>query len=247
MTKFSLVLLLILLGATSNTISSEFTSAHQTCTGGIWAAEAQSPYIGPNSIPTTISAPNGRFSINATGTGLSLVDESGRVSQLQVLPNPSLTEVLWAPDSSAFVINVSDGGLVGTWETVFYFLDETNRPIQRDIQSLVGPSANKFLLCDPDEVANIGVASWVNGSTEVLVVAEVPPHSSCRNMGSIFGYLVSVESEKVIERISEDDLRKRWANTLGCRFMKINGDSPGKRVPGATQEQARKGLVERAK
>ncbi|MFZ2448276.1 MAG: hypothetical protein WAW37_18105 [Syntrophobacteraceae bacterium] len=223
MKTFSWMFLLILLGWSSNAISSNLSTVHQNCTGGIWAAEAQSPYAGANLTPTTISAPNGRLSIIATGIGLSLVDESGKISRLPVLPNPSLTEVLWAPDSSAFVINVSDGGLVGTWEAAFFFLDAANRPIRRDIQRLVMPAANKLLLCDPDEVANIGVASWVNGSSEVLVIAEVPPHSSCRNMGSIFGFLVSVESYQITKRIAEDNLRKRWANTLGCRFMKING------------------------
>jgi hypothetical protein len=119
------------------------------------------------------------------------------------------------------VINVSDGGLVGTWEAYLFLLDANDRPVARDIQRLVRPLADKLLLCEPGEVANIGVASWVNGSSEILVVAEVPPHSSCRNMGGIFGFFVSVQSEKIIERIPEDVLRKKWAGTLGCRFMKM--------------------------
>jgi len=128
-------------------------------------------------------------------------------------------EVLWSPDSNGFAINVSDGGLVGTWETHIYTIDQNGNPAPRNLQRLILPIVSKFLRCEPKEVANFGIAAWLNGSKEVLMIAEVPPHSSCRNMGTLIGFRISVLSGKIIERISERELRRKWKSFLGCRFM----------------------------
>jgi len=215
--RFVVLTLVVLVAVVSTALGDDAVSSREQCTG-IWAAAAKSPYPAPDFIPTKIPAPNGRVSINATREGLSLVGKKNRTTHLEVLVNPPLMEVLWAPDSQNFVINVSDGGLVGTWEAKYYSIDADGRPVSRDIQKLVKSNANRLLRCEPKEEANIGVASWLNDGKEVLIIAEVPPHSSCRNMGTIFGFRVSVKSGKIIERISEDGLRKKWAHILGCRF-----------------------------
>lgn len=216
-----LVLPLLILGTlVSNAATAAPVFPFERCTG-IWAAAARSPYLGADFNPTDILAPNANYSINATSAGLSVVGKRGKRTHLEILVNPPLMEVLWPPDSRNFVINVSDGGLVGSWEAKFYSIDADDRPVSRDVQSIIVPIANKLLKCEPKEDANIGAVSWLDNGNEILIIVEVPPHSSCRNMGAVFGFRVSVKSGKIIERISEADLHKKWATVLGCRFTKI--------------------------
>jgi hypothetical protein len=200
---------------------SSITEGNSNCLGmqciGIWANGAKSPFNAHTFTPTTTISPNGDYSISGSTDGLSLIS-MGISSHLSILINPPLTEVLWAPDSRSFAINVSDGGLVGTWESYIYLIDDKGHPMPLDIQQLIMPIANKILKCDPKEEANIGIAAWLNGSKDVLLIAEVPPHSSCQNMGAIIGFRISIESKKIIERISEVELRKNWRHALGCRF-----------------------------
>lgn len=217
--RYLVLTLLILVAVILEAAGADSGLPGERC-AGIWAAASKAPYAEPDFSPTNIFAPNGKFSVNATSEGLSLVKKGGRATDLDILVNPPLMEVLWAPDSRNFVINVSDGGLVGSWDVKFYSIDEDERPVLQHVEKLIRQISSNLLDCDPKEEANIGAVSWLKHGKEILIVVEVPPHSSCRNMGAIFGFRVSVKSGKIIERISEDDLRKKWANVLGCRFMK---------------------------
>ena len=194
---------------------------------GLWAASGKPLYVGPNFVPDKIAAPNGKFMVRASKGGLSLVGQKSITQLDNLMPNPSLMEVLWSPDSGSFIINVSDGGLVGSWETYFYRIDQHGKPVSRDIEGLVRPVANSFQQCDPCEEVNIGTAAaWINNGRELLVIAQVPPHSSCRNMGDILGFRISVASWRIIERIPEDRLRAEWGNVLGCLAMSCHSPAP---------------------
>ena len=127
-------------------------------------------------------------------------------------------EVLWSPDSQRFALNVSDGGVVGGWFAKVYWIDESGGVNQIDIGSEVLRLANSLPRCEEREDANIGVVAWLDGGKELLLVAEVPPHSSCRNMGALQGFRVSATTGVVVEHISERQLRQKWNATLGCRF-----------------------------
>lgn len=187
---------------------------------GIWSANSKPPYVGPEFTPVKIPSPNGTLSINATKEGLSLGKGNKILSHLNILINPPLTEVLWAPDSHHFAVNVSDGGLVGTWETKVYTIDSDDRPIDLDIDKKIRSISANLFQCDSKEEPNVGAVAWLDASKEILIVMEVPPHSSCRNMGHLFGFRVSVKSGKIVERISEAHLLKKWAHVLGVRFVK---------------------------
>jgi hypothetical protein len=132
---------------------------------------------------------------------------------------PPLTEVLWAPSSRAFVITASDGGLVGTWHAHFYLVDAAGRPIKRDLASLISEAERPFAHCDGGEDVNIGAAGWLRDSRELLVVAEVPPHSYCANLGALRGFLIDVTTWK-LQRIGEHTLRSKFASFLGSRLRR---------------------------
>jgi len=122
---------------------------------------------------------------------------------------------MWAPDSRHFVANASDGGVVGTWNATVFAVRQGRAhrlaPL-RDVQL----AANRLARCEEPETANLGVAAWLAGGAEMLVVAQVPPHSSCRNMGQMHGYRVATGSGRILESLSHATMRKRWGRTLGC-------------------------------
>ena len=76
----------------------------------------------------------------------------------------------------------------------------------------------KLYKCREPEDPNVGAATWVKGSEQLLLITEVPPHSSCPEMGKIRGYLVEVPSGKIIREYAEGDVRARWGWHLGYRF-----------------------------
>ena len=217
--RFLIIFLLVLFATTLDAAGRELDSIGSQCTG-IWAAGGKSLYLGTDLMPTKIAAPDGGYSIHATSDELVLKGRNKKTSHINIVVNPPLMEVLWAPDSKTFVINVSDGGLVGTWEAYVYSIGVNGHLIYRNIYTMIKPSVNRFLQCEPGEEANYGVASWLNKGKDILLIVEVPPHSSCRNMGTIFGFHISVKSGKIIRRFSESELRTKWVNTLGCRFHK---------------------------
>src|SRR5215208_7966807 len=96
-------------------------AAQQDVVGGIWAAGGQRLVTSLASPSRTIQSPDGTRSIRLTDDGLVLTANS-RTALLPEIEaaSASLIEVLWGPHSDAFVVNASDGGLVGTWDTYYY-------------------------------------------------------------------------------------------------------------------------------
>jgi hypothetical protein len=133
----------------------------------------------------------------------------------------SLSEVLCSPDSSAFSITQSEGGWVGDWH-VHVFLVKDREVKQADLtQQARRDFATRYQCESPNDLyegANMGAIAWVGGSQKLLVAAEVPPHSLCRDMGRVMGYLVSVPSGNILRRYTNRDVRARWGHFLGERL-----------------------------
>ena len=200
-------------------------AAHAEACTGIWAAQA-SPPGGRGDRPAPVIAPDRRLRLEANPgrDQLRLAGPSGRGELLQVYgaegrslidPNQGLTEVMWAPDARHFVVNASDGGLVGSWNLTVFAVRQGRAhrlPPLRDVQA----AADRLTRCDTPEIANLGAAAWLKGGAEMLIVAQVPPHSSCRNMGQLHGYRVATGSGRILESYAYAAMRKRWGSALGC-------------------------------
>jgi hypothetical protein len=184
---------------------------------GIWAAAAKS--AGSKSEGSfVVRAPSGPAAVVYASDGVYLQISRRRTILDDAVEPPPLTEVLWAPTSRAFVITASDGGNVGTWRAHFYFLDENNNPIPRDIRGLIGQDADAFANCQTREQVNLAAITWLKGGSELLVVAEVPPHSSCQNMGALMGFVISVKSWAVEKKLSQKDMLSKFRKRFGTRL-----------------------------
>jgi len=193
-------------------------SQDQVCKG-IWASDGVSPFVGSNAPLREVVSPNRKFSIKAASDGLSVVGSQSITRLEDAIGNLPVTEILWSPNSKYFAVNESDGGLVGTWTSHLYKLDESDKPIKVPLEKSIRKIIDLLPHCQTEENANFGVVAWLRGGNEILVIAEVPPHSSCRNMGEITGLRISLQTRRVIERLSERVLRKNWSSVLGCRFV----------------------------
>jgi len=173
-----------------------------------------------------VKSPRSRYAFTVTVKDLSEVKLTDLAKQKVVgtfpLMNLSLSEILWSPDERTFALTQSDGGWVGTWnlsigqisdEGTLSFLNEIDKVILADFKKRILPKD-----C-ADEYPNVAAVAWVD-SNKLLLVGEVPPHSSCSKMSAIFGYVVEIPSEKILNRIDENTLSNEWKAWLGPRLKK---------------------------
>jgi hypothetical protein len=165
-----------------------------------------------------ITSPDSRKTVYVGPTHLDVrIDDRWAPFPAERWEVETLAELLWAPDSSAFVVTQSDGGDVGTWLVAVYVL-EGNGVARFDVARTVRESFQKRHPCDEPEDANVGAIAWLGGSKKLLLAAEVPPHSNCREMGKLGGFVVEVPSGRIIQELSDADLRAKWGSSLGERL-----------------------------
>jgi hypothetical protein len=211
----------------------------EECRGGYWAAEAlplyiypnvESPEIGaagkrrefPEGKTTEIAAPDKQWKIVSQDESVAIRGRGKQALLAGLLINKPLIEALWSGDSRTVAINESDGGVVGSWAPHIFSIGAEGAVPRPDLVAAVSAEARSLPRCFDAEIPNLGVSGWLKNGREVLMVAEVPPHSSCRNMGAITGYVVSVESGTIVKRLSESQLRRTLRGKLGCRFRNGN-------------------------
>jgi hypothetical protein len=112
MTKRLLVIVTLAIGAAS-------LAARGKPTAGQWTSDARALTRSADfTRDLTVNSPNQRIALCVTDGRLSVVGNTP-LSRKR-LGVETLSEVLWAPDSAAFAITSSDGGLVGTWSTAVF-------------------------------------------------------------------------------------------------------------------------------
>jgi hypothetical protein len=189
-------------------------------TEGEWGAQAVNLASRVSTKETIkIPSPDGRKILAVTETEVLVKESTGEQVGQEIGIN-TLAEIIWSPDSSAFAVTQSDGGAVGTWYVEVY------RILHRRLQKIV---VMKTVVADfqkrtggcPEEDANVAAVGWP-GPKVLLVVAEAPPHSSCRDMGKVRGYEVSVTNGRLIRKYKADKLKNIHLKLLGPR---LKGDS----------------------
>lgn len=130
----------------------------------------------------------------------------------------SVAELLWSDASNGFAITQSDGGLVGHWY-VFLYLFKQGKVIPFQVGTQVLKSFGKRFTCSPPEEAYVAAVKWLAHGKQQQLVAEVPPHSDCPDMGMLRGYVVAVPSGKILKQYTEKQLLSKWRHYLGERLL----------------------------
>lgn len=186
---------------------------------GIWSAKGVSLSRSAGDRAIEVLAPDGNARIAYEKEGLVLYQNGRKYLLSEVVSTAWLTEVIWSPDSRRFIVNTSDGGAIGTWDSLLYSIKDNGPPSLTTIRDVLGTVASAFPDCETPEIANIGTVDWLDDPGELLVVIESPPHSSCRNMGDMKGIRVSISSGTVLDQIPDPILRRDWMLSLGPRFI----------------------------
>jgi hypothetical protein len=134
-------------------------------------------------------------------------------------------ELGWAPDSITFYLTQSENraGVQGFYTGVYRIIG--HRVSVLNVNAIVQREFNRHHKCvsyDVDgkrysEEADIGAVKWVNGSDQLLMVAETTYDSTC-DRGYFAGYLVSLSQGKVIQRYSARELMTQWNDVVGDRL-----------------------------
>ncbi|MBI5189554.1 MAG: hypothetical protein HZA22_02605 [Nitrospirae bacterium] len=158
---------------------------------GEWTTESIS-LVGDN-YPRhmVIVSPNGKNVVVVDGVYIKVMCNGKDIPGVEDVGVISLAELGWSPDSNAFFINESEGGSVGEWVVTVYVLENGKVKVIHNIgKNAVGLFKKHVRKCDEVyDYSNIGAVNWIDGSRQLLLIAEVPNHSTCPDMGKIMGML----------------------------------------------------------
>jgi hypothetical protein len=132
-------------------------------------------------------------------------------------------ELLWSPDSKAFIINGAVSAYCG-FAFLMYELrgheivwNEITDDAQRDMVAALPPckAANrdgadcKDIEGDPE--FNMSAIAWTRNSKAIVVMAEVPCSSSYGGiMCQVLGYELDVPTGRILRRTQPRELKREW-------------------------------------
>jgi hypothetical protein len=121
-------------------------------------------------------------------------------------------EVAWAPDSRAFFVTYSDGGNVGTYHAKVFRVTAAGLDVTEPI-----PDGRALLAvkCAEPEFPNVAAIRWARGSRTLLVTVQVPPHSSCVDMGTFRVFEIELPGGRVANQWNQLAAKKLLAEDLG--------------------------------
>ena len=160
---------------------------------------------------------NGHWFVEVGKTTLRLSSEESYVSDYPA-------ELSWSPDSSAFYITQSDAtSEINGFHTELYRVNEQTVRRMQDIWSMVNDRFGKRHEC-VNEDPNVAGLEWVGGSSQIVVIAEIPPDSVCAPREYFAGYLISIADSQVMHEYGPPELFRRLGGVFGVR---LRGDYHG--------------------
>jgi len=200
-------------------IGPTMTEARSDPTTGVWSAEAVPASYANGIRKMEIPAPDKQKIARIEGTTLHVTVNGHPLPMTNDIGVEPVAELAWAPDSSGFFITESDGGLVGSWQVSVFLVGKTL--IQKaNVTQEVERQFKKTYTCKESEEPNVAGIGWLKGSQQLLVVAEVPPHSSYQDMGKIMGYVISTSNGEILMELRQGELSAHWEPYLGSRLKK---------------------------
>jgi hypothetical protein len=125
-------------------------------------------------------------------------------------------EVAWAPDSKAFFVTYSDGGNVGTYHVRVVYVTDSGLRALEPLPN--GRRLFKPMCFDPGN-PNVGAIGWIgNGSDQLAIAVEVPPHSSCASMGTFKAYVIQLPTGKVVSVYGQVEAKRSFSNLIGSEL-----------------------------
>jgi hypothetical protein len=112
-------------------------------------------------------------------------------------------EAGWSPDSTQFFIMYSDSGSIGGFHAHLFSIQQEEKIAENRMTQIAFDDFKQQHYC-PTRGNNLFFLAWTNDSRRVFLVSEVFPTSDCgKEMSRFGGYLMDVDSARIIRRYSE--------------------------------------------
>ena len=184
---------------------------------GLWSKQAFSI---PRHRDFTVPSPDRKKTVLIKDLSLVVIDGGSAVPGIEGYTLLLPAEISWAPDSKAFFITANEGGLGDETWFVTVFMLEHDRVKYYAVTAEVANRLKKEIQCPDAGEPHFGAIKWVKESKNLLVVAEVPEHSSCPEKGTLRGYIIEVPSGKVLSELPLKQLVDDWGGYLGPRITR---------------------------
>jgi hypothetical protein len=173
-----------------------------------------------NHLTITVPSPDGRSRIVAYAEREAFIlDVEGWIGSSKVrIPYGPNTEVLWSPDSNAFLVTENSGGLMGSY--LLTVVGRMNGHLTiRHLTKLVARKFGHSVRCFEPEVPNVAGLTWLGSSRELLAVAEILPHSNCDSMATFIAYSVDPWRSRVLKTYTQLEAKERFGSLMGPRLL----------------------------
>lgn len=214
-----------------------FTSTLASPSDGIFARNATSIWAAAGE--TTVPSPDGEKAIvirpprnkDSEETHVVSVTVNGKQFPTSIGSWVN-AEVLWSPDSSAFIVTYSDGGLIGTYHAKVFYVSRKGLRIVEPV-----PDGRKLFTpwCFEAERPNVAGVDWTaQDASRMLLVVQVPPHSSCADMATFRAYEIALPGGRVLKRYDQLSAKKQFSKSLSASLMDVEDSCvrrPGTCIP----------------
>lgn len=162
---------------------------------------------------------------------------SGREAREIDLPCPwrlGSDDLLWSPNSKAFFINADCGESISGFVVSVYLIDSANLDVDRNFtqeawhdmvksfppcKALDHDPAECKLMKTDQEYYNMSGIDWLEDSSGIVVLSEVPPSSRYGGiMGEVMGYELEVPSGKILRRLGAKEFKMKWQKSMAWNF-----------------------------
>lgn len=169
----------------------------------------------------TVPSPDGEKTVSATfdrktdGFALSVSTSSAHF-KISIQGGVG-SEIGWSTDSRAFFLSWSSEGLSGEFHTRVYYVDDSGLK-KIDFNPLVNRAFGHPPLCLGPSPVNVAAVAWLEGSSRILVAAEVPPLSICDSYGTFRAFEISVPETTILRPYGQLAAKKKFWSDLGPRL-----------------------------
>ena len=186
--------------------------------------------------PITIAAPDKTTAVEVLyqdgGAYLKVTQHGQNAREIHDVFTSPHNDLLWAPDSKAFLVDAGEGMTSPSFVQVYTLDDPQLRAIDitHDVEQdmvktfppcnalFIDPSTCRKIEKQPDY--NTTAITWINDSSALIVLAQVPCTSnyggiSCQSMG----YEVEVPSGKILKRIPPPEFKKAYQKLMQQEYV----------------------------
>jgi len=180
-----------------------------------------------STIPVSVPSADGMKRITmrpGSRSDRKVVVEVGR-KRFATLIGYATSEVLWAPDSNAFVETHSEGGAVGDFVVALYYVSSSGIRTVDPTRQVKKDFMHRPVACGgPREEPNLAAVRWGEDSGTLFVAAEIQPHSVCDSMGTFRLYEISLPSGRVLATWDQLRAKREFWNSLGMELRNSDDD-----------------------